>query len=72
MKTFTLWWAPEGRPFAIVEAKTMEAAIRKVPAGYRKYIGEIYATEEVHERIENTAFDFRLCARGSGECTSHR
>lgn len=45
MKTFDLYWAPEGKKIATVQAKTARAAIRKAPMPYRKYLGEIYATE---------------------------
>jgi hypothetical protein len=45
MKTWTLWWSPEGRPFAVVEAMTAHAAVRKAPPPYNKYLGDIYATE---------------------------
>jgi len=38
-----LYWAPEGRPIAIVEAKTMRQAIHKAPMPYKKYLGEVYA-----------------------------
>lgn len=44
MRTWTLYWAPEGRPIATVQAKTARAAIRKAPLPYRKFLGEIYAT----------------------------
>lgn len=45
MKTWTIYWAPEGRPIANVKAKTARAAIRKAPKPYRKYLGEMYAIE---------------------------
>jgi hypothetical protein len=45
MKRWRLFWAPEGRPIAEVEASTARAAIRKAPMPYRKYLGEIYAEE---------------------------
>lgn len=45
MKLWALFWSPEGRRIAIVEARTMRAAINKAPQPYRKYRGEIYATE---------------------------
>lgn len=45
MKTpWTLYWAPEGRPIAIVQAKTAAQAVRLAPAPYSKFPGEIYAT----------------------------
>lgn len=45
VRTYQLFWSPEGRCIAIVRAKTPAAAIRKAPLPYRKYLGEIYATE---------------------------
>jgi hypothetical protein len=45
MKTFSVYWSPEGRVIAIVQAKTARAAIRKAPMPYRKYLGELYAVE---------------------------
>jgi hypothetical protein len=45
MKTYRLIWSPEGKPIAVVRAKTARAAIRKAPLPYRKYLGEIYAEE---------------------------
>ena len=49
MKTYALYWAPEGRRIAMVVARTMRAAIRKAPYPYRRYLGEIYAVEVVHD-----------------------
>jgi hypothetical protein len=37
-----VYWSPEGRCIATVEAKTARAAKRKAPMPYRKYLGEIY------------------------------
>ena len=45
MKTYNLFWAPEGRQIATVQARTPSAAIRKAPMPYRHYLGEIYAVE---------------------------
>lgn len=45
MKTFELYWSPEGKLIATVKAKDARAAIRKAPQPYRKYLGEIYAKE---------------------------
>jgi hypothetical protein len=47
MKLFRLFWSPKGRQIATVKARTMRAAIRKAPMPYRRYLGEIYATEVV-------------------------
>ena len=43
--TFTVYFAPEGRPIAVVEAKTERQAIRKAPKPYRRYLGELYAVK---------------------------
>lgn len=45
MKTWNLFWAPEGRQIAVVWATSASAAIRKAPQPYRQYLGEIYAEE---------------------------
>ena len=46
MKTWNLYWSPTGQLIATVQAKNLAAAIRKAPFPYRKYLGEIYATQE--------------------------
>ena len=43
MKKWDLYWSPEGRKIATVEAQTARQAIRKAPQPYRKYLGEITA-----------------------------
>lgn len=40
---FKLYWSPEGKYIATVEAKDIRSAKRKAPKPYRKYLGEIYA-----------------------------
>ena len=45
MKTYDLFWTPEGRKIATVEARTVRSAIRKAPMPYRRYLGEIRAVE---------------------------
>lgn len=40
---YDLYWGPEGRCIATVQAKDPRAAIRKAPQPYRKYLGELYA-----------------------------
>jgi len=47
MKTYKLFWSPEGRQIATVEARTMGDAIKKAPMPYKRYLGEIYAVEAV-------------------------
>jgi hypothetical protein len=46
MKRWDIYWAPEGRKIATVEAKTARAAKRKAPQPYRKYLGEMYVVPE--------------------------
>jgi hypothetical protein len=43
MTTFDLYWSPEGRKIATVDAKDRKSAIRKAPKPYNCYPGEIYA-----------------------------
>jgi hypothetical protein len=45
VKTYKLYWSPEGQPIKIVKAKSTKEAIRKAQMPYRKYLGEIYAEE---------------------------
>lgn len=45
MKTWKVYWAPEGRCIATVKARTAREAIRMMPHPYRKYRGEMYAVE---------------------------
>lgn len=45
--TFDVYWSPEGRCIATVDAKDKRAAIRKAPQPYRKYLGEMYALEVI-------------------------
>lgn len=45
MKTYDLFWSPEGRRIATVQAETEREAIRKAPQPYRQFLGEIYAVE---------------------------
>lgn len=45
-----IYWSPEGRKIATVEAITARQAIRMAPQPYRKYLGEMYAVE--HGAVE--------------------
>jgi hypothetical protein len=45
MKTYRLVWGPTGEEIGRVQATTARAAIRKAPAPYRRFLGEIYAVE---------------------------
>ena len=42
-QTWDVYWSPEGRKIATIEAVTERQAIRKAPQPYRKYLGEMYA-----------------------------
>lgn len=44
-KTWDLFWSPEGRRIATVDAPDARAAVNKAPKKYRRYLGEIYAVE---------------------------
>lgn len=46
VKTWQVFWSPTGAPITTVSARTARAAIRKAPMPYRKYLGELYATEK--------------------------
>lgn len=43
MQKWNLFWSPEGRQIATVEATSSRAAKRKAPQPYRQYLGEMYA-----------------------------
>ncbi len=45
MKTWNVYWSPEGRVIATVQARTARAACRLAPAPYRSRPGELYAVE---------------------------
>ena len=49
MKTYKLFWAPEGKYLDTVQANTIIAAKRKAPMPYRKYLGEIYTIEVISD-----------------------
>jgi hypothetical protein len=46
MTTYDLFWSPEGKRIATVQARNARAAKRKAPMPYRRYLGEIYAVSE--------------------------
>ena len=54
MKTWKVYWSPEGRCIATVQAKDARSAIRKAPKPYRKYLGEIYAVLYAVEVSDDT------------------
>lgn len=43
LKPYNVYWSPEGRRIATVNAISEFEARRKAPQPYRKYLGEIYA-----------------------------
>ncbi len=45
VKTWKLFWAPEGRHIATVRASTPKLAKSRAPLPYRKFKGEIYVEE---------------------------
>ena len=46
LKTWALRWGPTGQDIGTVQAKSASAAKRKAPMPYRKFLGEIGATEQ--------------------------
>jgi len=51
MITYNVYWAPEGRVIATVQARSMRAAKRMAPAPYRAYLGELYCIPVVMEGV---------------------
>lgn len=45
MKTFIVYWSPQGRAIATIQARNARAACRKAPMPWRRYPGELYAVE---------------------------
>ena len=43
LTTWRLYWSPEGRCIATVQAMTRRSAVRKAPMPYRRFLGELYA-----------------------------
>ena len=43
IRTYKLYWSPEGKHIATVKAKSSFAARRMAPKPYREFLGEIYA-----------------------------
>lgn len=65
MKTYRLYWSPEGRMIATVEAASVKAAIRKAPLPYSKYKGEIYATILAFDYRDVTLAEYNKCRHES-------
>ncbi len=53
LRTYKLFWAPEGRCIATVRATTSRAAIHKAPRPYRRFPGEIYAEAQPQTLFDN-------------------
>lgn len=47
---YTLYWSPEGKPIATVQAKTGWDARKQAPQPYRKYLGEVYSVR--HDQMD--------------------
>jgi len=47
--TYNVYWAPEGRIIATVQARSMRAAKHQAPAPYRRFLGELYVIPVVME-----------------------
>lgn len=45
LPVFDIYWSPEGRKIATVQAKDVRSAIRMAPMPYRRYLGEMYAVQ---------------------------
>lgn len=52
LRTFDLFWSPEGRKIATVQARNSLSAIRKAPQPYRRALGEIYAIPHFDGKID--------------------
>jgi hypothetical protein len=50
-KTYDLYWPPEGRKIATVQATSVKSARSKAPLPYRKYKGEIEVEIRGHNRL---------------------
>jgi hypothetical protein len=47
VKKWNIFWSPEGRVIATVEAKTAVEAKKKTPKPYKKFMGEVYVEEVI-------------------------
>ena len=45
LKKFKIYWSPEGRCIATVDAKDAVTAKKQTPAPYKRYMGEVYVEE---------------------------
>jgi hypothetical protein len=64
--TFDIYWSPEGRCIATVEATGYDRARRMTPQPYRKYMGEVYVLQ-VRDASPCTVEP--NCKRHDGGCT---
>lgn len=66
---YTLYWAPEGRPIATVEAKTGWEARKQAPQPYRDVLSEVYSVR--HDLMDSDTLA-SLHRRGFGRVTTTR
>lgn len=57
---FDLYWSPEGRKIATVDASNRRNAIRRAPKPYNKFLGELYATNAYRAEISLWSDGFLL------------
>src|ERR1041385_217642 len=51
METWNIYWAPEGRKIATIEAKDAAAAKKQTPLPFRKFKGEVYVISAKEDAI---------------------
>ena len=67
LRTYRLYWSPEGRLIAEVQARSERAAKRKAPLPYRRFLGEIYA-DMLPASYRGSLTDFRMDTDGGSSC----
>jgi len=65
-RLYDVFWSPEGRRIATVQAKDERAAIRKAPQPYRKYLGEMYAQLAITEVSPDVLAEVKKNGREAG------
>jgi len=56
-RTYLLFWSPTAQHIATVQASSPSAAKRKAPLPYRRFAGELYATDAMHMLWKPRTFD---------------